>query len=289
MATFKYISDRGDILPLSEAEKFALVNIDSQTAAATSISSLVIGGADGDIVNNVQANPRTIVLDLRMLEDVERTKRSILDVVKLKQKGRLVWEQDNRTLEIEGVVEIIDMPRWNNAVMMQITLHCSQPFWEDADYIISQISEAIDLHYFTDMPDDMLYFPDDGIPLGEYDVTRTKTFYNSGDVAVGMEIEIVAFDTVTNPIIYAQDGSFFGIGYGTGAKKVVMQAGDVIRINTRRNEKAVTHNGINSIALIRPQSKWIQMQTGENQFTINSDDESFENMTFSLVYKQRYI
>lgn len=289
MATFKYISSRGDELPLSDAQNFKLVNIDAQTSAATSISSVVIGNTDGDTVNNVQTVPRTIILDLRIIDEVEITKREILNIIKLKQKGRIVWSQNGNDLEIEGIVEAIEMPRWNNAVMMQITIHCSQPYWENVEFIVSQISEAINLHYFTDFPEDQLCFPEAGIPFGQYETTRSKTFYNAGDVAVGMQIEISALATVTNPIITNNRGEFFGCGYGTGNRQVVMSAGDIIIINTGKNKKSVTLNGQSILTKIKPRSTWLQIDTGDNAFQINSDDESIENMTFSLIYKERYI
>lgn len=285
----KYVSKRGDILPLTHGENYVLTNIDKQTAISSSLSSVVTGGTDGDTVNNVQAIPRTIIIDLRIIDYAEQTKRKILDIIKIKQRGKLIWEQDGRELVIEGIVEAIDMPRWKQEITMQITMHCEQPFWEDIDYVLSQINEAINLHYFTDIVDDMLYFPEDGIPFGEYDSLRQKSFHNSGDVDVGMEIEIIALDTVTNPIIYDTDGNFFGCGYGTGNKQVVMTAGDVIRINTRRNEKSVTLNGVNIYGKVKPASTWLQLAAGDNQFSINSDDDNLSNMAFWLIYKQRYI
>ena len=287
-----YISARGDILPLATSELFFLTNVDGQTAAAASLSASIISGVDGDTVNNAQANPRTIVLDLRIKSgvDVEEAKRAVLKVVKVKQRGSLQWTQNDRTVVISGIVESVDMPRWTNAVTMQIALHCEQPFWEDAAAIVQQISEAIDLHYFTNRAADMLYFPEDGIPLGEYDTIRTKQFHNDGDVAVGIEISIVAYEEVTNPIIYDGNGNFFGVGYGDGAKQVKMQQGDNIVITTHKGRKSVTINGTQSLlSKLRPQSTWLQMAAGDNQFTISSEDDSLTNMTFSLVYKQRYI
>lgn len=286
-----YISARGERLPLATNDLFELVHVDGMTTAATSISSSTMGGADGDIVNNVQANARPIVMDLRIKNgvNVEDAKRAVLQVVKIKQQGTLEWTQNKKTVTISGVVESVDMPRWTNAVTMQITLHCSQPFWEDLDFIVQQISEAIDLHYFTDTTSGMLYFPDDGIPLGEYDTIRTKHFYNSGDVAVGLEISIVAFDTVTNPIIYDGSGNFFGVGYGYGAKQVQMQIGDNIVITTHKGRKSILLNGKSILPKLRPQSTWLQLEAGDNLFTINSDDDSLSNMTFSLIYKQRYV
>ena len=286
-----YISARGERLPLVSNDLFYLTNIDGQTAAQASIASSTTGGTDGETVNSVQANPRTIVLDLKIKSgvDVENAKRSVLKVVKLKQRGTLEWKQNGRTVLISGIVESVDMPRWTNAVMLQIALHCDQPFWEDAESVIQEISEAIDLHYFTDSATDMLYFTDEGIVLGEYNTTRTQEYYNNGDVAVGMEISIVAFDKVTNPIIYDGNGNFLGVGHGSGARQLVMQEGDNLVITTHRGQKTVKLNGETVIAKIKPRSTWLQMSAGSNLFTIDSDDNSLTNMAFSLIFKQRYV
>ena len=286
-----YISARGDRLPLATNELFTLTHVDGMTTAATSIASSTMGGADGDVINNVQANARPVIIDLRIKDgvDVEDAKRAVLQVVKIKQQGTLEWTQNERTVTISGVVESVDMPRWTNAVTLQISMYCSQPFWEDLDFIVQQISEAIDLHWFTDSAAGMLYFPEQGIPLGEYDTIRTKRFYNGGDVAVGLEISIVAFDTVTNPIIYDGNGNFLGVGYGDGAKQVQLVAGDNVVITTHKGQKNITLNGKSILAKLRPQSTWLQLEAGDNLFTINSEDDSLTNMTFSLIYKQRYV
>lgn len=291
MAKFDFISQRGDALSLSANPDFILTHIDGQTSATASVSSNVIGGVDGDTVNNMQADFRPLIFDLTFRDgvDVEEVKRRILRVIKLKQNGTVRWEQNNRTVEITGKVERIEMPRWAQGIVMQVEMHCEQPFWEDIVSIVEQISEAISLHYFTDEPTEMLYFTDEGIVIGEYDTTRSKTFFNGGDVSVGLDIEILALSAVTNPIIYDADGNFFGVGYGTTDKKVTMQSGDKIVITTHRGKKSVTLNGVSIFNKIKPNSTWLQLATGDNRFAINSDDTALDNMAFSLIYKQRYI
>ncbi len=304
MTQLDFIGLHGEILPLLGNPLFHVTHIDGMTTANTSVATAVVGGFDGDTVNNIQATPRTLIIDLRPRSgvNVEEAKREILKVVKLKQRGGLIWTQNERTVAINGIVEAIEMPRFSEAVVMQITLHCEQPFWEDIDDVIKQISEAINLHYFTNNPEDMLYFTENGLPFGEYDTIRTKTFYNDGDVAVGLEIRILAHDTVTNPIIYDQNGNYFGVGYelesasantGIGTAwvsvPVVMQAGDEIVITTHKGNKKVTFNGTNIFDKIKPNSTWLQLETGNNTFSINSDDDSITNMSFSLIYKQRYV
>lgn len=291
MAKFNFISKRGNILPLIGNKYFDLIDLEGQTSANIDISSITTGGVDGDAITGEQAQPRTLILNLNIKSGikVEEAKREILNVVKIKQSGSLLWEQEKRKIKIDGFVESVEMPRWNNSVAMQISLHCSQPFWEDIENVIQEINEFVNLHYFTDSRTDMLYFPEQGIPFGIYDTTRSKTFTNAGDVAVGVEIEIIALQTVTNPIIYDTDGNFFGVGYGSGNKKVVMNAGDRIIITTHKGNKTVKLNGESLFDKIVPYSQWLQIQTGDNQFRIDSDDENISNMVFNLTFKQRYI
>ena len=68
-----------------------------------------------------------------------------------------------------------------------------------------------------------------------------------------------------------------------------MHAGDNVVITTHKGNKTVRLNGAMIYGHIKPQSTWLQLAAGDNQFTINSDDESVTNMTFSLIYKQRYV
>ena len=174
------------------------------------------------------------------------------------------------------------MPRFTSIATMQISLYCSQPYWEDVDYLVQDISEVIDLHYFTDYPDDMLYFPEEGIPFGEYDTNRTKVLENTGDVDVGLEIHIIALGNVENPVIYNADGEFIGIND-------TLSSGEEIIITTEKGNKTITKNGANIISKIMRESTWLQLRTGENEFTIDSKDGTEGNMYFTVTYKRRYV
>ena len=292
MFDLTYISKWGETLDLAHNPLFWLTNVDGMTNAATDISANVIGGQDGDDINNIQAQPRPIILDLLVdySQNVEDVKRSILRIIKLKQPCVLRWVQNNRTWEINGVVDGITMPRFSNSVTMQVSIHCEDPYWHDIHDTISEIAESIGMQYFTDTPGDMLYFPDGGIPFGEVNTSRTRSMLNDGDVSVGMIIEIVALKTVTNPIIYNAAGDFIGIGHTNNiVRKLVMSAGDVLVINTNTGEKSVTLNGVSQLDKIKPHSTWLQLEAGENELTVNSDDAETDNLVFTVTYRQKYI
>lgn len=279
----EYITAKGDILQLTGNSNFKLSNVDGLTAASVELSSSTVASMDGDTINNERTMPRGIIIDLAIEgADVEAKKRYVLKYIKPKQRARLRWIQDEREIEIEGVIESITMPRFTNAVVMQVSMYCSQPYWEDIAFVVQEISEVLNLHYFTNYENDMLYFTDEGMPFGEYDTNRTKVFENDGDVSVGMEIRIIALGNVGNPIIYNSDGAFFGIN-------TTMQAGDEIVISTVKGKKTVTKNGENILGDIMAKSTWLQLEVGENEFTIDSDDGTEGNMYFTVSYKQRYV
>lgn len=286
MAQFTIISPRGNRLPLLGSDIFQLINIDGQTSLNNSLSSASLAGADGDYVNHVVTDPRTIKIELYMTGNVETAKRYILGYIKPKQTHALEWQQEKRTLVISGICESIDMARWQNGIVLQISFHCSQPYWEDAEAVIQEVSETIRLHYFTAYANDMLYFPAEsvgaGIVMGEYDVARTKTFYNSGDVSIGLTIVVNALKSVTNPIIYASPTAFIGAN-------VTLAAGDTLTITTQRGNKDIKKGNTSVISKIMPGSTWLQLETGDNTFTIDADDADINNMYFQIIYNQRYV
>lgn len=286
----EFISAKGDIMPLTGNSKFKLSNVDGITSASVEISSSTVASMDGDFVNNKRTMPRSIVLDLSIESDVENVKRYILQYVKPKLKGTLRMTQNDRTTQISGVIESIEMPRFTNSATMQITLYCSQPYWEDIENSSQEISEVLDLFYFTDNEeseieseeDNMLYFPEEGLPFGEYDTNRTKVLTNEGDVEIGLEIHIVALGNVTNPVIYNAEGEFIGVD-------LTLAGGDEVIISTGKGEKTIRVNGENKISKIRNGSTWLQLAVGENEFTIDSEDGTEGNMYFTLTYRQRYV
>lgn len=279
----EFISAIGEIMPLTGNSRFKLSNVDGITVDTVDLATSTNPHMDGDIVNNARSEARDVILDLTIEGDrVEEVKRYILKFVKPKKRGILRLTQNDRTTQLVGIVSGIDMPRYANPVVMQISLHFSQPHWEDIAEAAQDVSEVVDMFYFTDYDDDMLYFPSEGIPFGEIDTNRTKVLTNEGDVDVGLEIHITALGIVTNPVLYNVEGEYIGVD-------ITMEAGDEVIITTDKGNKTVRLNGENKISKIREGSTWLQLKVGENEFTIDSEDGTEGNMYFTLVYKQRYV
>ena len=281
--TLHYIGANGNMLDLFDNPYADLVDAEGITENASDIATSTTPSMDGDKINNIVTQPRGIVLSMQIKDDVsvEDAKRYILRSIKPKQKGRLVLHQSGRDIQIFGVVESISMPRFGPGIIMQVSLYCNDPYWNDVENVLLEISRVLNMHYF---PIDVggLAFPAEGIPFGEYDLNMTRTYTNDGDAECGMIITIIALADVVNPTIYKADGSFIGVNDS-------MVVGDEIIINTNRGEKSITKNGANILSKIKPGSSFIQLDTGDNELTIDSDGETEGNVYFLLTFKRRFV
>lgn len=274
-----FVAYNGDIMPLLNNSYFVLTNIDGFTTVTNNLSSITIPYVDGDTITNVQTQPRTVIIDLQLKQGkVAKAKDYILRHVKSKLNCKI---QIDGNKEIEGVVESINLPRFEQGCIMQITIHCSYPYWTDIDYVVNKISDAIDLHYFP-MEEGGLTFPSVGIPFGEIKQQAVQTIINAGDASAGVIIHIVALGTVKNPSLHNVDtGDYIGI-------TDTLTDNDEIIINTMIGNKSITKNGANAIEKITAGSKFLQLAVGKNQLRIDAEQGS-DKVYFAVDYKQIYI
>lgn len=284
MFTLDFISARGDILPLVNNEFFHLSGADGLTKTDVDLAVSSVPSMDGDFVNNTQAQPRAIVLylEIKQGKNVEETKRYIMSYVKPKLPGRLQWNQLGKTIEISGVVRAVEMPRFSQKCVMQISMYCPEPYWSDIDYLVTKLSDIIDRHYFS-CDSGGIAFPVDGLPFGVYERNRVKNFTNEGDVAAGMLITITAITVAKNPVLRnVATGKYIGIND-------TLVSGDEVIISTYKGKKTITKNGVNIIDRIMPGSTFLQLEVGGNEFLIDCDDNTMGNMYFTIVYKMQYV
>lgn len=275
------ISTAFGTLPLWHNEYFIVSNVDGLTVADVDVASNTVYSMDGDRITNMQTQPREIVLDLTIKPavNVQEAREHILRYLKPKQPATLLMTYDlsggEQSKAISGRISKIDMPRFTDNVVAQITLYCAQPYWEDAEFIVKYISDILNLHRFQITWDKPL-------PMGVYDMTRTRQFVNDGDAAVGMVITITAQGDVVNPVLYDNmTGEYIGIDD-------TLTLGDEVVINTIRGQKSITKNGVNVLSKLRQGSTWLQLDVGANIFLIDADKGASE-MYFTLIFKQAYV
>lgn len=278
---FEIKTDRGSI-PLLDNPYFTLTDIDGFTRADSEISSVVIPYVDGDYVNTSRVIPRIVVIYLRLKESagIDLAKRYLMQFIKPKKTASLHIIRNEKNVELSGIVQKIELPRFAQGCTMAVTLHCSNPYWQDSEYIIGEITKILKTHYFP-LPEG-LAFTDEGIVMGVYEQGVVQDVANSGDTETGMLITIYARGTAVNPkITNTETGEFIGAN-------VTMQGDDELVINTLRGQKSITLNGENIIDKLTAKSTFLQLGLGANEFRISAH-YGLSDLSFTMLYKQQYV
>lgn len=284
-----YKNNRGVELDLlNNQDHFVIVGADNLHGVELDFAESASPYIDGTSVDNVRAASRGIVLTFQFVGDVQAGVDLFTSVIKSKQVGYLTETDENgREIRIKGVVKVPPYTRLSDACQIQLELYCGQPYWQDVEAVVNQISATIDLLY---LPEDGRGFPPEGVPFGEINVERSRTIVNDGDTSVGMKISIVALDSTSNPRISCSTGTQNGWYMELALD---MAAGDEVIISTERGNKYITLNGsqyvgstpILSLLTVKGDD-WLQLEQGENTFNITASDDTL--LYFNLEYRRRY-
>lgn len=300
MIELKFINSRNKEMNALYNQYMTITAIDALHGVDNEFSSSTSPYFDGDVVDHIRTNPRTITLTYVLKTPIDDSLNYFNSIVKSKQKATLIEKRDDGSeIKIEGIVTVPSYTRLSEQVAVQIQLYCSDPYWEDAITMVTDISIYVDKHCFPyDSEEQLLtndgglHFPAtldetgnlivEGIVFGELDTNSTKVITNDGDVAVGMVIEIVALDKVTNPRITRDNHNWIGVN-------VSMNAGDSIKLSTVRGDKYITSNrldvGLGDV--VYSGNDWLQLEPGDNELFARSDEGS-HTIYFSIFHKRKW-
>lgn len=290
MIKLKFINSRKIEMDAIYNPYMTITDIEALHGVDNEFSSSISPYFDGDVVDHIRTNPRTITLTYALKPPIADSLNYFNSIVKSKQKATLIeTREDGSEIKIEGIVTVPPYTRLSEQVAVQIQLYCSDPYWEDALTMVTDISVVIDMHHFPYESEEKLLanngglaFPEEGISFGEIDTNSTKTITNDGDVPVGLVIQIVALDTVTNPRITRDNYNWIGIN-------VAMEAGDWIELSTIRGDKYIKSNrsDVSLGSIVYGGNDWLQLETGDNELFARSDEGS-HTIYFSIFHKRKW-
>lgn len=233
---------------------------------------------DGARLNNVRIGVRNIVIYLELCKNVEQNKALLYQLFRKKKEGTLYYKSAERDVYIKGYVEDITPDQYSNPVTVQIVIVCFDPFFTDAQAIVTEIARNIPaLHFKLAITAPR--------PFGIFSERTTQTITNDGDERLGMIIHVYASGRAEIPKIYNDEtGEFFELG-------MEFMAGDEIVINTTQGKHGVTliraAQEFNIFNAITRGSTWLQLDVGENTFGATAELGA-DLLRFTLTAAERY-
>lgn len=263
MYTLKVDNGRGDILNLSTTVNYTVYKLEGLNPPAANISQTDNSFMDGSIVNNVRLASRNIVLYMTINGDIETNRINLYRYFPLKHRVKLMYSNDTRDVYIEGVVENIECDLFSQRQIAQISLLCNEPYFKAVDSLVTYFSQIESMFSFP------FAISESGLEFSAIISNPRKSVVNTGDTETGIVIELYANGSVSNPIIY---DVYKRIHLALDCD---MQVDDLITINTNTGKKSITltRAGIttNAMGYLRQDSKWLQLESGDNVFTYACD------------------
>lgn len=310
MFTLKFENKNGDIITLSGAEdKYQIIGIEGLNPPNAIINRSEVSGMDGAKYMSAKLEERNIVLTVKINGQVEKNRLNLYRYFQSKKYCKMYYSNDSRNVYIEGYVETIECDLFSMAEQMQISIICPDPYFQDANEIVTDISQVLGGFEFpfafgadgahsttamidrfpkreflsTSLPDPTI--TDESIEFSAYVEKRIVNLINDGEDDTGFIITIIAKDTVINPTIYNVDTreSF--------TLNVEMAKGDVLTINTNKGHKSVTlmNNLVatSRINKVTRGSTWLSLNKGDNLFTYEAEAGGAD-MRVKFVYRNKY-
>ena len=278
---------------LNNDRRFILSACEGLHGLDTDIATAESPYLDGTLIENVKALPRGISMTFKLVPDIREAIDFFTSVVKTKQYVTLTEKEGEKEIIIKGIATIPPYSRMSALCEIALDIYCGQPYWEDIQQIVTNISLIIPKLNFP-IEKGQFFTPVNGARGGRVfsvvDTSLEKTFTNDGDVEVGMNIRIIALGEVSNPTIYcstgAQNGNYMRL-------KLTLSGNDEIEINTIKGNKYIRLNGSAYYGLVPLLSclefkgnDWLQLETGKNTFNITA--EPSDAVYFSIFFKRRW-
>ena len=283
MMKLQLVTGNNEKVPLMGNPWFDITDFDGFTQGDVSMSVSNLANADGDVLTAQYVNARDVTLTLHFKDMIrpEQAKRYLLQYFKLKKEVTIELDYQDRTSRLTGTVQSIEIPRFALGIRAQISIHCSNPFWQDINEIAMAISNVIAMHHWPINPT-----AEEPIFMGFITDAYQTTIVNNGDVEVGMVITITADvgdeETVSNPrIMIDRTALFFEVA-------VDMKKNDELVINTNRGQKSVRLNGENVINKIVTGSTWLQLEVGSNTI-VCTNSLGGTGMVYNVSANERYL
>lgn len=227
-ATNKY----NQSITITQNANFQLVAVAGLTPPKANINTAELAVMDGSAFNSSKLNNRNIVLTIQPTGNVEAGRLTLYQYFKVKQPITLEIKTSSREVVIAGYIENMEIDLNANPQTVQVSIICPDPWFK------AKTAQVIALN------------------------TNPKTIASESDDEVGAIFTATMSGAVSNPVFTdSTTGQSFGLTYD-------FVSGDVLTLNTRRGEKAVSvlRSGTktNLLNYITATSKWIALATGDN-------------------------
>ncbi len=278
MYTLKVENENHNVLELSgNFSQFQIIKVGGLSPPAAVLNRSSVSGMDGSRFQSGLLGERNIVIECKILGDVEKNRLLLYQFFATKHWCKLYYKNNSRDVYIEGYVETVECDLFAQSETMQISILCPEPYLKSLEEFYDDISKMLAQFEFPFAIDSK------GIEFSSIDGARVSNIINKGERATGVIIDITINGAASSPTIQnIETGEKFGLN-------IELELGDHIVIDTNAGSKSVIliRDGVeyNIFSRIIKNSVWFTLKIGENFFAYEAK-KGAENM--HIVFRHYY-
>lgn len=279
MFTLKIENTKRNEIELTQNESnYQVIDIEGLDPPKAQLYTNALASMDGEKFKSSKLDMRNLVLTVKINGDVETNRINLYKYFGAGKWCKVFYKNGTRDVFIEGYVETIECPLFTINQQMQISIVCPTPYFKSVDIIYTDISVVVAGFTFPFTIDES------GVIISQLIPNRVTPVINDGEFVTGFEIVMRALaDGISTPIIYNTDtGEYLSVS-------VVLNKGDVLRINTNKGSKSIVKisDGVetNIINNLEYGSTWFQLETGVNNFTYEVNNAQLLEVIFEYHHQ----
>jgi phage-related protein len=255
---------KGDKLSLTNNPNYTITRIEGLNPPPATLNMTANSTVDGSKVNSVKVESRNIVLYIKPENDIEKNRIKLYSFFSTSMEVTLHFKNHSRNVYISGVVETCELCQFDFPQMIQVSIICPDPYFNDVKEATMEFSNVIPSFEFP------FSIPAEGVEFTRYLINNRKSIVNESDINTSIVIVLYASGKVTNPIIY-------DVTHDKHIKlNMEMQYKDTITIDTNMKKMSITmqRDGVTSniLGYMQPDSNWFVVTPGDNVYAYDCDE-----------------
>lgn len=281
MFNLKIENEKKQTITLTNNEsEYQITNITGLEPPKANINTTSVAMLNGEIFKSSKIESRNIVISVKVNGNVESNRQKLYSFFKSGSFCKIYFKNANRDVFIDGYCEDISADLFSNKQELQISILCPQPYLNDVEIILNDISKVKSGFTFP------FSISEEGKEFASMKSNQVTQIYYKGEMQSGIIIRIVSNgDNIINPTIYNTDtGELLRVD-------TELNKSDELIINTNKGNKSITliRNGVseNVINLMTGNSIWLQLENGYNNYSYGADARD-DLLNVTIEYNNKY-
>lgn len=281
MFELKLENINANVVNINDNVNYLVLGCSGLTPPSASIYTGKSPNRKGVKYNGSTLNERNIVLQIKILGDVEKNRNALYEWIDTEQYCKVYYQNGTKNVYCEGHIQDCDGELFTDNEIISVAILCENPYWKDLLAISAEISALLKQFTFPFAIDN------EGIPFSTTRESNTTTIVNSG-AETGVKITLICNGDVSNFTLFdAQDTT----------KRFVINTtlsdGWVITINTEGSPKtciATKPNGstVNLLKYVSNNPTWFMLKRGYNIFGFTADS-GVNDVEVFIGYENKYL